>query len=73
MDTKQWIQSRRNGNENGWEVFAIAITLIITGLILFGGDWAGILSLERIQNLWPVALIAIGAGELVAERAKRAR
>jgi len=73
MDTKQWIQSRSNENENDWEVLAIAITLIITGLTLFGGDWAGILSLERIQNLWPVALIAVGAGELVAERFNRAR
>jgi hypothetical protein len=73
MDTKQWIQSRGSENENDWEVLVIAIILIITGLTLFGGDWAGILSLERIQNLWPVALIAVGAAELVAGRFNRAR
>lgn len=47
-----------------WEAIALAIVLMVTGVILLGGDYAGVLSLERIQHFWPVALIAIGLGEL---------
>ena len=39
--------------------------LLLTGLILIGGDRAGILSLDRIQNLWPVALILVGLTDLL--------
>lgn len=48
-----------------WEGLAVPVVLILTGLVLLGGDRLGILSLDRIQNLWPVAVIAIGLMELV--------
>ena len=51
---------------NDWEGIALPIVLMITGLILLGGDYLGMLSLERIQNLWPLALIVIGFVELAA-------
>ncbi len=51
-----------------WEGVAVPIVLIATGLFLLAGDYAGILSLDRIQNLWPVAVIAIGLAELMATR-----
>jgi len=47
-----------------WETIALAIVLMITGFALLGGDYAGVLSLQRIQHFWPVAIIAIGVAEL---------
>jgi hypothetical protein len=38
-----------------------------TGFILLGGDVFGVLSLDRIQNLWPVALIVGGAIDLLSQ------
>jgi hypothetical protein len=54
-----------NHRYEDWESIALPIVLMLTGLILLGGDYMGVLSLDRIQNLWPVALIAIGATELL--------
>jgi len=62
MDTKQ-VTSRYTD----WETIAVAVILIATGFILVGGDLFGILSLDRIQNLWPVALIAVGMIDLLAQ------
>jgi hypothetical protein len=50
-----------------WETIAVAIVLMVTGFILLGGDLFGLLSLDRIQNLWPVALIAVGISDLLAQ------
>ena len=43
-----------------FEGLILPLVLLLTGLILVGGDRMGILSLDRIQNLWPMALILIG-------------
>lgn len=56
--------NRITSRTTDWETVAVAIILMATGLILLGGDMAGILSLDRIQNLWPVALIAAGVIDL---------
>ena len=53
-----------------WETLAVAIALMLTGFILVGGDLFGVLSLDRIQNLWPVALIFVGIIDLLADDAK---
>jgi hypothetical protein len=47
------------------ESLVLPVVLLLTGLILIGGDRAGILSLDRIQNFWPVALILIGLSDLL--------
>jgi len=47
------------------ESLIVPVILLLTGLILIGGDSAGVLSLDRIQNLWPTALILIGLSELL--------
>ena len=56
-----------------WETVALPMVLILTGLILVGGDLAGVLSLDRIQNCWPVALISIGVLELLAPAGSQRR
>jgi len=55
MDTTQ-ITPRRTD----WETLGVAFILIATGFVLLGGDLFGVLSLDRIQNLWPVSLIVAG-------------
>lgn len=47
------------------ESLILPVILLLTGLILVGGDRVGILSLDRIQNLWPVALILVGLTDLL--------
>jgi hypothetical protein len=47
------------------EGLILPLVLLLTGLILVGGDRVGILSLDRIQNLWPMALILIGLTDLL--------
>ncbi len=51
-----------------WEGVLIPIVLMVTGIILIGGDCLGVLSLDRIQNLWPSAVILIGLTELTRVR-----
>ena len=55
MESKKLISRKTD-----WAGIAVPIVLMITGLILLGGDYLGVLSLDRIQNLWPLALIMIG-------------
>jgi len=50
-----------------WELIGVAIILIATGFILVGGDLLGMLSLDRIQNLWPAALIVVGMVDLLGQ------
>jgi hypothetical protein len=60
-----------NSSPGGWQNMALPMVLIATGLILLVGDCVGILSLDRIQNLWSVAVIAIGLVELISMDGKR--
>jgi hypothetical protein len=48
-----------------WEGLALPIILMLTGLVLLAGGGLGVVSLDRIQNLWPSALILVGLSELV--------
>lgn len=48
-----------------WETVALPIVLMLAGIILLIGNWLGVLSLDRIQNLWPAAVIVIGLAELI--------
>lgn len=59
--TKNEISSRRSV----WDSLALPIVLMLTGLVLMAGDRLGVLSLDRIQNLWPAAVILVGLMELI--------
>ncbi len=48
-----------------WESITLPIILIVTGLVLVAASGFGIVSLDRIQNLWPVALILVGLSEMI--------
>jgi hypothetical protein len=47
-----------------WQDVALPMVLCLTGAILIGADWLGFLSLDRIQQLWPVVFILTGLVEL---------
>ena len=49
-----------------FESIGLPLVLLFTGLVLIGGDRVGVLSLDRVQNLWPVALILVGLSDLLA-------
>ncbi|HEX4771907.1 MAG TPA: hypothetical protein VH351_13800 [Bryobacteraceae bacterium] len=49
-----------------WQDIALPMILLLTGILLLGGDWIGFLSLDRIANLWPCAFILAGLVELSA-------
>ena len=59
---------QRNDGSNwkrDWESIMLPVILIVTGLVLVAASCFGIVSLDRIQNLWPVALILVGLSEMI--------
>ncbi len=53
--------------QNDWKPVVLAIVLMVTGTVLVGGDALGLVSLDRIQSYWPLALIVMGLAGLVSE------
>lgn len=51
-----------------WQDIGLPLILSLTGIVLMGADWMGVLSLDRIANLWPSALILIGLCASVSDR-----
>jgi hypothetical protein len=51
--------------KQNWESIALPIILMLTGLVLLVSSGLGVVSLDRIQNLWPEALVLVGLSELV--------
>jgi hypothetical protein len=51
-----------------WQNLAIPLVILLTGVVLVGGDGLGVLSLDRIQNLWPLALIVVGVMEFPSQK-----
>ena len=56
----------RSGRKD-WESLMLPLVLMITGAILLAGDGFGFLSLDRMRNLWPMAVILIGLADLLPE------
>ena len=54
-----------SNSKKDWQGLALPFVLIITGAILLAGDGFGLLSLDRIQNLWPMAVILVGLASLM--------
>jgi hypothetical protein len=62
-----------SNSKKDWQGFALPLVLIGTGAILLAGDGFGLLSLDRIQNLWPLAVILIGLVGLMPTSLDRIR
>jgi len=62
-----------SNSKKDWQGLALPFVLIFTGAILLAGDGFGLLSLDRIQNLWPLAVILIGLVGLMPTSLDRIR
>ena len=47
-----------------WQDIALPLILVLTGLILVGGDWLGVLSLDRIADYWPCGVILVALANM---------
>jgi hypothetical protein len=56
-----------------WQDIAVPLILFLTGCVLMGADWTGMVSLDRIANLWPSAVILVGLAATVSGRPGRGR
>lgn len=56
--------------DRDWQSLAVPVVLILTGLLLMTGEALGIFSGIRIENLWPIAVLLIGLGELLPDLAE---
>jgi len=65
------IGSERIYKMSSWHNLAIPIVFLLTGLILVCGDSLGLLSLDRIQNFWPLAIVVVGVMELPSGKKER--
>ena len=48
-----------------WQSVLLPIVLMLTGVILLGADRLGTISLARVTDLWPMAIILVGLAELI--------
>jgi hypothetical protein len=67
------IKENMSNSKKDWQGLALPLVLIVTGAILLAGDGFGLLSLDRIQNLWPLAVILIGLVGLMPTSLDRIR
>ncbi|MBV8069195.1 MAG: hypothetical protein JO270_04770 [Acidobacteriaceae bacterium] len=56
--------------DRDWQSLAAPAVLILTGLLLVIGELLGIVSVVRIENLWPMAVLLIGLSELSPDLAR---
>jgi hypothetical protein len=49
-----------------WQDVAAPLVLLLTGLLLTSGACMHWLSLEKMQNLWPAALLLAGLVKMVS-------
>lgn len=66
MDYKTYTDVDRD-----WQSLAVPVVLILTGLLLMTAEGLGFLSVVRIENLWPMAVLLIGLSELSPDLAER--
>ncbi len=67
--------SNKKNQDKQWQSLMLPIVLMITGAILLGADGFGTISLDRVTNFWPMAIILVGLAELIPseETKQRAR
>ena len=61
------IESRLNEMRVAWKNLLLPVVLMATGAIVLASADFGLVSLDRVQNLWPAALILVGLVELLSE------
>jgi len=60
------MERKRTMVKSDWQSLAVPAVLMLTGVLLVVANGLGLLSLDRIQNLWPAVVILVGISELTA-------
>jgi hypothetical protein len=50
-----------------WESLLLPILLMVTGAVVLAGADLGLVSLDRVKDLWPAAIILVGLVELLSD------
>jgi hypothetical protein len=50
-----------------WKSLILPVVLLLTGTFVLAIAAYGLVSLDRVQNLWPVAIILVGLADLFTE------
>lgn len=50
-----------------WESLLLPILLMVTGALVLAGADLGLVSLDRVKDLWPAAIILVGLVELLSD------
>ena len=58
------MEHKRTIWNQGWQSLAVPAVLMLTGVLLVVANGLGLLSFDRIQNLWPAVVILVGLSEL---------
>jgi hypothetical protein len=53
--------------ERDWESLLVPAVLMATGVLVLAGADFGVVSLDRIKDLWPAAIILVGLADLLPE------
>jgi hypothetical protein len=50
-----------------WKSLLLPVVLLLTGAFVLAVAAYGLVSLDRVQNLWPLAIILVGLADLFTE------
>jgi 4-amino-4-deoxy-L-arabinose transferase-like glycosyltransferase len=56
-----------------WKSLLLPVVLMLTGAFVLAVAAYGLVSLDRLQNLWPVAIILVGLADLFTEESSAER
>ncbi len=65
MSSKDFALETNKSRMRKWQGVALPLVLMVTGAILLAADRLGTISLDRVSNFWPMAIILVGLVELV--------
>jgi TRAP-type uncharacterized transport system fused permease subunit len=54
-------------SQKNWESLLLPIVLVVAGALILAAANFGWVSLDRVQNLWPAAIILVGLVELFTD------
>jgi len=63
MTSKNFETARREM----WETLLLPVVLMLTGALVLAGAHYGLVSLDRLKDLWPAAIIMVGLTEILTD------
>jgi hypothetical protein len=56
-----------------WDDLLLPLVLVATGTLVLAGANLGLVSLDRVQDLWPAAIVLVGLVELFSDESAKER